>query len=108
MTYSSWAACGRTSVIVAWKSSTGVAAFTQRSSVAGPTIVVGRVNGAVWKAMPSAAGTGGPVPVGVGRPGVPPGAAGSVAGRTVGSKVNVVLPLDGGVCASQRLRRAPK
>ncbi len=44
--------------MVAWKSSTGTVALTHRSRVAGPTTVVAVVKGAVWKAIPSAAGTG--------------------------------------------------
>ena len=47
VTYSSWSGEGRTSVIVAWKSSTGVDALTHRSSVAGPTMVVALEKGAV-------------------------------------------------------------
>jgi len=58
VTYSSCPLDGRTSVTVAWRSTTGEAEVTQRSSVAGPAMVVAEVNGAVWKPTPFAAGTG--------------------------------------------------
>ena len=83
VTYSSWSAEGRTSVTVTWKSSTGVADFTQSSTVAGPTIVVALVNGVVWNAIPSGAGTVVQSQSGVADQALPAGGR-LVSGRTAG------------------------
>ncbi len=98
MTYSSWSAEGRTSVMVAWKSSTGVADLTHRSTVAGPTMVVAVLNGVVWKAMPSAVGTVVQSHSGSAAQAFPPGGR-LVGGRAPGSRVKVVLDCFAGAAA---------
>ena len=89
--------------MVAWKSSTGVAERTQRSSVAGPTMVVSVGNGGVWKATPSAAGTGVQSQAGLAAHALPPGAR-LVAGLAAGSRVK----LDVGVCWRDRPERSKR
>ncbi len=76
--------------MVAWKSSTGVADLTQRSTVAGPTMVVAVLKGAVWKPSPSAGGTGVQSQSGSAAQGFPLGGR-LVNGRAPGSRVKVAL-----------------
>ena len=102
VTYSSWSAVGRTSVMVAWKSSTGVPDRTQRSRVAGPTMVVSVRNGGVWKAMPSAAGTGVQSQAGSAAHALPPGDR-LVAGLAAGSRVKLESECVSGSVVCSRL-----
>ena len=76
---------------VTWKSKTGVDDLTSRSTVAGPTIVVGSAKEAVWNATASAAGTGVQSQSGVADQALPVEGR-LVAGRTAGSRVKVALP----------------
>ncbi len=93
--------------MVAWKSSTGVDALTQRSSVAGPDDGGRRlVNGAVWKPMPSAAGTGVQSQSGSAAHAFPPGGR-LVGGRARGSRVNEALATSAGAASrANRPRRS--